>query len=264
MRFKKKSNFNSSNTVNVSTTESNNSKKDISIDIVAQRILYKHSEIAENKKSVNSKLHIPHTKTSQELNDLIVRRILETDAKLNKKNTSSMFKVIDKNRSNEIEMLSRSKPINLIENTDTLASSSTDKRNRIRILSTATQTLHDWVNLETDSTQTETDLVNERNIQVDWYNDYKNIQTSAETKNMETSPVIRKTSCKFTNTDFYYPAVSESTQIFEYMSNSDLFCLEWVDKYLFNINLNIQTVVVDEKIRDIYCLSSCLSVNISM
>lgn len=69
----------------------------------------------------------------------------------------------------------------------------------------------------------------------------------------ETDPITNNSPTKTTNTPVYYyaPYVDRKTQFFDYMSESDLYCLEWFNKYLLPIDLSPCSVIIDKKIRDI-------------
>ena len=38
--------------------------------------------------------------------------------------------------------------------------------------------------------------------------------------------------------------------MFEHITENDLFCMEWIDRNLFRVPVNPNTVIVDERIRD--------------
>lgn len=78
----------------------------------------------------------------------------------------------------------------------------------------------------------------------------------------ETTPIFMRSPEKSTNTQiqFYTPYVDRQTQFFEYISDSDLFCLDWINKHLFPIDLNQGALIVDKKLRDVseVCTKSTL------
>lgn len=78
----------------------------------------------------------------------------------------------------------------------------------------------------------------------------------------ETNPVAVRSPSKSTNTylGYYTPYVDRHTQLFDYMSEGDLFCLDWINKHLFPIELNPYSVIVDQKIRELseMCTKSTL------
>jgi hypothetical protein len=43
----------------------------------------------------------------------------------------------------------------------------------------------------------------------------------------------------------------QATQMYEHITQSELFCIEWIHKNLFEVKLNPNTLVVDDKLRDL-------------
>ncbi|EFA04480.1 hypothetical protein TcasGA2_TC014784 [Tribolium castaneum] len=43
----------------------------------------------------------------------------------------------------------------------------------------------------------------------------------------------------------------QATQMYEHITQSELFCIEWIHKNLFEVKLNPNTLVVDDKLKDI-------------
>lgn len=81
----------------------------------------------------------------------------------------------------------------------------------------------------------------------------KKLQTRLYKKtDVETDPIAFRNPSKATNTNIYYNGsrMDHHTQLFEFMSDGDMFCLEWINKHLFPVNLNPFSVIVDQKLRD--------------
>lgn len=91
----------------------------------------------------------------------------------------------------------------------------------------------------------------------------KKLQTRLYKKSdNETDPIHFCAPSKSTNTHTYRykPHVDRYTQFFEYMTESDVFCLDWINKYVFPVNVNPFSVIVDRKLRDVseVCTKSTL------
>lgn len=105
------------------------------------------------------------------------------------------------------------------------------------------------------NTQTE-NMIQLRNMEVQTkkknITNEKKMQTRlCKTDTVETDPIIIENPAKYTSTtcDFYHS--EQPTQMYEYLTTSDLVCLDWVNRHLFGVSVNPHNIIVDDKIKEV-------------
>ncbi|XP_030745061.1 uncharacterized protein LOC115874110 [Sitophilus oryzae] len=80
----------------------------------------------------------------------------------------------------------------------------------------------------------------------------KIVQTNRKTKCQESQSPHAFYENKYTNTTItaLYPSRERHTQMYEHITQNDLVCLEWIDKNLFRISMDPNTMIVDERLKD--------------
>ncbi|KAG5860858.1 hypothetical protein JTB14_032521 [Gonioctena quinquepunctata] len=77
----------------------------------------------------------------------------------------------------------------------------------------------------------------------------KKIQTDMRKQSdIQNSPIYRS---EYTNTVSQYSSCDQPCQMFEYLSRSDMLCLDWINKNLFEVKMNLNNIVIDERIREL-------------
>lgn len=132
------------------------------------------------------------------------------------------------------------------------------ERSRYNVVNKAIQaTLNDYCRSNFGVQTKQIDLVKMTDVQTDIQPNLaaKKLQTRLfKTIDEETDPELSHFASKSTSTpcNFYFaPYTDRCTQFFDYMSDSEVFCLDWIKKYVFPIKLNPFSIVVDRKMRDV-------------
>lgn len=257
-----------------SLSRSKKVKKSITTAIIAERIVNKNLEIQRDRKYGESKLYnFPMDK----INQMIAKRILETEDRISRENRILNQKSIRENQdvikklikyltkvtsSKSLQKLKVCKSTCIPDSFFTAQNTSMIQKQQENLIVVNNLKGNNDTNEEisniTDSKSSVEEfktIINVTPISLIQPEDSgdKCLQTDAPILiNKQIGAVVLNSNnpTKFTNTEeLYYPSQDRATQFYEYLTCSDLFCLEWVNKHLFEIHLNPHGIIIDEKIR---------------
>ncbi|VEN57840.1 unnamed protein product [Callosobruchus maculatus] len=91
-------------------------------------------------------------------------------------------------------------------------------------------------------------------VQTNITNETRDVSVQAEQEigvNTEGTNTLPKINFSRYTSTVNQPDVVQQTQMMEYMTGNDLYCLEWVRDYLFDINFDHRQIIVDDKLKEV-------------
>nr|CAH7745915.1 unnamed protein product [Callosobruchus chinensis] len=91
-------------------------------------------------------------------------------------------------------------------------------------------------------------------VQTNIMSETKNVSMQAEQQiglSTEGTNTLPKKNCSKYASTVNQPDVNQQTQMMEYMTGNDLYCLEWVRDNLFDINFDHRQIIVGDKLKEV-------------